>query len=55
MTNKNTSFILGWIFLISSFFDSFEINVICACIFFSANFIIDEMQKLAKKENKICG
>lgn len=41
MTNKTTTEILGWICLISSFFNNF----ICSSIFFSAHFIIQTLDK----------
>lgn len=52
MTNKNTTLILGAMFILASFFSSSDAYIICASVFFSANFIIDEMQNLARKENE---
>jgi len=49
MSNKTSTFIIGWIFLVSSFFFSYGVNVICASIFFSAHYIVEEIQKLNKK------
>lgn len=45
ITNKKVTYVLGLIFLISSFFFDYGINIICASIFFSTNFIIDEIRK----------
>jgi hypothetical protein len=45
MSNKTTTLVLGWIFLIAGFFGSYGINIICASIFFSANLIIETIEK----------
>jgi|GEM_PF-5364485 len=44
MTNSKTTATLGWIFLVSSFFVSYGVNVICASIFFAAHFIIETIK-----------
>jgi len=44
MKNSTTTFIIGWIFLISSFFFSYGINLICASIYFSAHYIIESLK-----------
>lgn len=41
MTNSKTTEIIGWMFLIASFFVSYGVNIICASIFFAAHFIIE--------------
>lgn len=45
ITNKKTTYFLGIIFLINSFFFDYGVNIICASIFLSTNFIIDEISK----------
>lgn len=52
MTNKTTTLILGWIFLIASFIHNYNVNVIVASIFFSAHYIICEINKLNKSVDK---
>lgn len=52
MTNKTTTFILGWIFLISSFISNYDTSIICASIFFVAYFIIKEIQKITRYVDK---
>ena len=49
MSNKITTLILGWIFLVSTFISNYDVNIICASIFFAANFIIETIEKLNKK------
>ena len=44
MINKQTTLILGWLFLIAGFFTSYGINIICSSIFFSAHFIIETLE-----------
>ena len=51
MNNKQTTLILGWIFLVASLFSSYGINIICSSIFFSAHFIIQTLEKDGGKEN----
>ena len=51
MTNKQTTLILGWIFLVAGFFSFYGINIICSSIFFSAHFIIQTLEKDGGKEN----
>lgn len=50
MNNNITTQILGWFFLIASFFDNYDTNIICASIFFSASFIIETIEK---NDNKL--
>lgn len=45
ITNKKTTFVLGLIFLMGSLFYNYGVNIICASIFLSTNFIIDEISK----------
>ena len=49
MTNKTTTLVLGYAFLVASLFYSYGINIICSSIFFSAHFIIQTLEKLNKK------
>ena len=49
ITNKKVTYVLGLIFLMSSFFFNYGVSIICASIFFSANFIIDEISKKHEK------
>ena len=49
MSNKITTLILGWIFLVSTFISNYDVNIICASIFFAAHFIIETIEKLNKK------
>ena len=49
MNNKQTTLILGWIFLVASLFSSYGVNIICSSIFFSTHFIIETLEKLNKK------
>ena len=51
MTNKTTTLVLGWLFLIAGFFSSYGVNIICSSIFFSAHFIIETLDKNGGKEN----
>ena len=44
MSNKTTTEILGWIFLVSAFIYNYDVNIICASIFFAANFIIETIE-----------
>lgn len=44
MTNKQITNVLGWIFLIAYFFTSYGANIICASIFFAANYIIKTIE-----------
>lgn len=44
MKTKTTAYILGWIFLISSFFVSYGVNIICSSIFFAAYLIIEAIK-----------
>ena len=45
ITNKKVTYALGLLFLTASFFSNYGVNIICASIFLSANFIIDEISK----------
>lgn len=45
MTNIKTAYILGFIFLVGSFFGDYGTYTLCASIFFSAGFIMEEMNK----------
>ena len=45
ITNKQTTYTLGVIFLIFSFFHNYMDNIICASIFFSVHFIIETLEK----------
>lgn len=45
MTNSKTTAIIGWMFLVASFFVSYEVNIIYASIFFAAHFIIETIEK----------
>jgi hypothetical protein len=49
MDNKTTIFTLAWVCLVGSFFTSFGVLLICSSIFFSAGFIMEEIEKLSKK------
>ena len=49
ISNKVVAEVLGWMCLVGSFFTSFGVLFICSSIFFSANFIIQEIEKLNKK------
>lgn len=40
--------IIGWIFLVSSFFGNYSAYTICAVIAFSAHYIIEAIEKLNK-------
>lgn len=44
MKTKTTAYILGWIYLISSFFVSYGVNIICSSIFFAAYLIIEAIE-----------
>lgn len=44
MSNKTTTLILGWLFLIGSFFQNSGNLIICASIFFAANYIIETIE-----------
>lgn len=50
MTNKTTVYILAWIFLIASFVYNYDVNVICASIFFSTYYVIETIENGGKKE-----
>lgn len=50
MTDKQTVNILGWIFLTASFFLSYEVNIICALIFFAAHAIIGGLEDKSIKK-----
>jgi hypothetical protein len=50
MGSKITTAILGWLFLIASFFTNYETNIICASIFFSAHFMIKTSKNNEKWE-----
>jgi hypothetical protein len=45
ISNKTTTFILGWVFLIASFIHNYNVNIIVASIFFSAHYTIEEISK----------
>jgi hypothetical protein len=49
MTNKNTAYLVGGLFLVTSFFVRSDVYLICSSIFFSAYFIMSEMEDLAQK------
>ena len=49
MSNKTTTLILGWIFLVSTFISNYDVNIICASIFFAVNFIIETIEKVNKE------
>ena len=51
MNSKQTTLILGWLFLIAGFFSSYGVNIICSSIFFSAHFIIKTLEKNDKSSN----
>ena len=44
MKTKTATYILGWIFLIASFFTSYGVNIICFSIFFAAYLIIESIE-----------
>lgn len=43
--NRDSVRVAGWMFLIYSFFGEWGTCMICASIFFSAGYIIEEMNK----------
>jgi len=45
ISNSRTTLIIGWMFLIASFFASHGVNLICASIFFAAHFVIKTINK----------
>lgn len=53
MKNSTTALIIGYLFLIASFFNSDGVTLICASIFFSAYFIIESMEKNKNKHDII--
>jgi hypothetical protein len=50
MTNKNTAYLVGGLFLISSFFIRSDVYLICSSIFFAAYLIMSEMKDLTDKK-----
>ena len=51
MSNSKTTLILGSMCLVGSFFTSFGVLFICSSIFFSASYIIEEIEKLNKNRD----
>ena len=49
MTNKTTTLVLWYAFLVASLFYFYGINIICSSIFFSTHFIVETLEKLNKK------
>lgn len=45
--------IIGWIFLVSSFFGNYNTYTICTVIAFSAHYIIEAIKELDNSSNKI--